>query len=154
MSALVTIAPATETLPPSILTGSSLPLTVLTICPSFRSVDIALAGTTCAVRIAVSFSLFSGFSSVSTVPAGSLAKASSVGAKTVNGPGPLSVSTSPAACRAAASVLNDPAATAVSTMSLVDSAANGAGAGAVTAGAAVVPFTGAAESVSAEASQP
>ena len=48
---------------------------------------------------------------------GSLANASSVGAKTVNGPGPLSVGTRPAAVRAAASVLNDPAPTAVSTMS-------------------------------------
>jgi hypothetical protein len=66
--------------------------------------------------------LFSGFSSVSTVPAGSFANASSVGAKTVNGPFPFSVSTSPAACSAFASVLNDPAATAVSTMSFVSRA--------------------------------
>ena len=65
-----------------------------------------------------SFALFSGLSSVSSVPAGSLANASSVGAKTVNGPLPFSVSTrSAAACSAFASVLNDPAATAVSTMS-------------------------------------
>src|SRR3954462_7398490 len=65
-----------------------------------------------------SFSLFSGFSSDSTVPAGSLANASSVGANTVNGPAPFNVSISPAAVRALASVVNDPAATAVSTMSL------------------------------------
>ena len=39
--------------------------------------------------MATSLSLFSGFSRSSTVPAGSLAKASSVGAKTVNGPGAL-----------------------------------------------------------------
>ena len=58
-----------------------------------------------------------------TVPAGNLANASSVGAKTVNGPVPLSVSTSPAAFSAAASVLKDPAATAVSTMSFFSSAA-------------------------------
>jgi len=51
------------------------------------------------------------------VPAGSLAKASSVGAKTVKGPGPFNVSTRSAALRAAARVLNEPAATAVSTMS-------------------------------------
>ena len=37
----------------------------------------------------VSLALFSGLSSVSTVPAGSLANASSVGANTVNGPGAL-----------------------------------------------------------------
>ena len=40
---------------------------------------------------------FSGRSSVCTVPAGSCSKAALVGAKTVNGPAPESVSTSPAA---------------------------------------------------------
>ena len=74
-------------------------------------------GTTWYLRIATSFALFSGFKRLSTVPAGSLAKAASVGAKTVNGPGPFSVSTSPAAWSAAARVWNEPAATAVSTMS-------------------------------------
>jgi hypothetical protein len=49
--------------------------------------------------------LFSGLSSVSTVPAGSLAKAELVGANTVNGPLPDSVSTSPAAFTAATSVV-------------------------------------------------
>src|SRR5271166_2576197 len=67
--------------------------------------------------MATSFSLFSGFNRSSTVPAGNLANASSVGAKTVKGPLPFRVSTRPAACRAAARVLNEPAATAVSTMS-------------------------------------
>ena len=52
----------------------------------------------------------------STVPAGSLPNASSVGAKTVNGPSPESVSANPAAVTAATSVLNEPAAIAVSTM--------------------------------------
>ena len=52
------------------------------------------------------------------MPAGSFAKASSVGANTVNGPGPFRVSTRSAACSALASAWNDPAATAVSTMSL------------------------------------
>src|SRR5688500_18744397 len=66
-----------------------------------------------------SFDLFSGFSSVSSVPAGSLANAASVGANTVNGPGPLSVATRSAASSAVASVLNEPASTAVSTMSFV-----------------------------------
>ena len=51
------------------------------------------------------------------LPAGSAAKASSVGAKRVNGPSLLSVSTSPAAFVAATNVLKLPAATAVSTMS-------------------------------------
>src|SRR5438270_4028939 len=53
----------------------------------------------------VSVSLFSGLTSVSTVPAGSLAKAALVGAKTVNGPGLDSVSTRPAALTAATSVV-------------------------------------------------
>src|SRR3954449_4776384 len=58
----------------------------------------------------------------STVPAGSLANASSVGAKTVYGPAPLRVSTSPAAVAAVSRVLNDPAAAAVSTMSFIAAA--------------------------------
>ena len=49
--------------------------------------------------------LFSGFTSMSTVPAGSFAKASLVGANTVNGPGPFNVSTRPAALTAATSVV-------------------------------------------------
>ena len=73
--------------------------------------------------MAVSLALFSGLSRLSSVPAGSLANASSVGANTVNGPLPFSVSTRPAACSAAARVLNDPAATAVSTMSAVAASA-------------------------------
>src|SRR5579864_2541787 len=64
-------------------------------------------------------SLFSGFSSVSTVPAGSLANASLVGAKTVNGPAPLSVSTRPAAFTAATRVVWSAELTALSIMSLV-----------------------------------
>ena len=56
-----------------------------------------LAGHDVVGEDARSLALFSGLSSVSTVPAGSLANASSVGANTVNGPGPLSVSTRPAA---------------------------------------------------------
>ena len=72
-----------------------------------------------------SFALFSGLSSISRVPAGSFANASSVGAKTVNGPLPLSVPIRSAAASAFARVLNDPAATAVSTMSLVSAGAAG-----------------------------
>ena len=53
------------------------------------------------VRVA----LFSGFTSVSTVPAGSLPKAALVGANTVNGPLPSRVSTRPAAFTAATSVV-------------------------------------------------
>ena len=53
----------------------------------------------------VSVSLFSGLTSVSTVPAGRRANAALVGAKTVNGPLPDSVSTRPAALTAATSVV-------------------------------------------------
>ena len=45
----------------------------------------------------MSLALFSGFKRLSTVPAGSLANAASVGANTVKGPVPFSVSTNPAA---------------------------------------------------------
>src|ERR1700693_1111374 len=48
--------------------------------------------------------LFSGLSSELSVPAGGAANASLVGPNTVNGPGPDSVSTSPAALTAATSV--------------------------------------------------
>ena len=47
---------------------------------------------------------------------GSLANAASVGAKTVNGPGPASTLSSPVACSSLTSVVNCPAATAVWTM--------------------------------------
>lgn len=53
----------------------------------------------------------------STVPAGSFAKASSVGAKTVKRPALFKVSTKPATVTAAVEVLNEPAAIAVSTIS-------------------------------------
>ena len=54
----------------------------------------------------MSLALFSGFTNVSTVPAGSLANAELTGAKMVNGPGPLSVSTRPAAETAATNVVS------------------------------------------------
>ena len=53
------------------------------------------------------------------LPAGSLANAALVGAKTVNGPGPCSVSTSPAALTAATSVVWSAELTAFSTIVLV-----------------------------------
>ncbi len=58
--------------------------------------DMALAPTTWQVRTLVNVSLASGFNRPSTVPAGKAAKASLVGANTVNGPAPCRVSTSPA----------------------------------------------------------
>ncbi len=68
----------------------------------------------------VSAALFSGLSRVSTVPAGSAANASLVGANTVNGPAPFSVGTSPAALTAATSVVWSLELTALSTMSLLE----------------------------------
>src|SRR5690606_8763764 len=65
-----------------------------------------------------SISLFSGFSSVSTVPAGRAAKASLVGARTVKGPAPDRVSTRPAALTAATSVVWSAELTAFSMMFL------------------------------------
>src|SRR5579863_1692084 len=72
--------------------------------------------------MAFNLSLFSGLRSDSTVPAGSLLKASSVGANTVKGPLPFRVSARPAAWSAAAKVLKVPAATAVSTIVLLSGA--------------------------------
>ena len=66
--------------------------------------------------------MFSGFSNDSKVPIGNLAKASSVGANTVNGPALLSVLTRSAACTALTSVVNEPASTATSTMSFFEPA--------------------------------
>lgn len=63
-------------------------------------------------------SLFSGFNKLSKLPDGKLAKALSVGAKTVNGPSPLSVSTNPADLSADTKVLSWSLFTAVSTISL------------------------------------
>ncbi len=67
--------------------------------------------------MALSFGTF--FISSSNEPAGSNEKARSSGAKMVNGPGPFSVSTNPAAFIAAINVLKPPAATAISTISSV-----------------------------------
>ena len=65
--------------------------------------------------------MFSGLSSVSTVPAGKAAKAALVGANTVNGPGPFKVSTKPAALTAATRVVWSLELTALSMMSLLTS---------------------------------
>merc|ERR1719265_2265755 len=63
-----------------------------------------------------SFALFSGLRSESSVPFGNLAKASFVGANTVNGPVPESVSTRPPAFTAVTSVDKSAVAAASSTM--------------------------------------
>src|SRR4028118_1335080 len=63
----------------------------------------------------VSVAFWAGCTSDSTVPAGSLAKAALVGAKTVKGPLPLSVSARPAAWTAATRVEKSGLPTATST---------------------------------------
>ena len=64
----------------------------------------------------VNVALFSGLTSVSTVPAGNFANASLVGANTVNGPVPDNVVTRSAALTAATSVVKFGAAEALSTI--------------------------------------
>ena len=105
---------AIQPLPSRTLKVRTLPCSVLA-CPAFTSAAITFPAITWSLRRPANFSL--SFSKLSKVPAGSLAKASSVGANTVNGPGPLSASTNPAAFTAATKVLKLPAATAVSTIS-------------------------------------
>merc|ERR1740117_1397617 len=67
-------------------------------------------------RISVSAFLFWGFNKLPSTPSGSAAKASLVGAKTVNVPGELSVSTKSAAITACTSVESSGVACASSTM--------------------------------------
>ena len=83
------------------------------------SADVKSPATTCAVRILVRVALFSGFNRVYTVPAGSASNAEFTGAKTVNGPGPISASTRPAALTAATNVVWSLEFTAFSMMFLV-----------------------------------
>ena len=117
-SVRVTMSPLTSavSLQPPRVSITCLPPSSLIIF--WTSAAMALAPTTWQVRILVSMSLFSGFSSVSTVPAGRASKAALVGANTVKGPSPCRVSTRPAACTAATSVVWSFEFTAFSTMFL------------------------------------
>ena len=101
---MATLAWLMNTLPPCSETRSSLPSTVLIISPSFRSlVKTRGPATTWYARMSSSCALFSGLRSLVSSPAGSALNASSVGAKTVNGPWPSRVLTSAPALRAATS---------------------------------------------------
>jgi len=84
---------------------TSLHSTVVAVIHWATSAAITLPGTTWYVSISCSIWIFSGLSSISTVPAGSLANAASVGANTVNGPSDERVSTSPASATAVTSVV-------------------------------------------------
>lgn len=117
MSAAVSLTPLTRTAPSLKAMAMDSPPRVLAEAFSSAVARGTRAAMTCNFKMATSWALFSGLRRDSSVPLGSLAKAASLGAKTVNGPSPLSAPTKSAAVRAAARVLNEPAATAVSTMS-------------------------------------
>merc|ERR1719469_189320 len=85
-------------------TCTLLPSTVLTLWKYFKSVDRTSAGSTWKLRMSTNVSLFSGFRRVSRVPSGKAAKPSLVGAKTVNGPAEVNVSTKSPATTAATRV--------------------------------------------------
>jgi len=85
-------------------TCTLLPSTVFTLWKNFRSVDNTSDPKTWYVRMSTNVSLFSGFRSVSRVPSGKAANPSLVGAKTVNGPGEVRVSTKSPATTAATRV--------------------------------------------------
>src|SRR6478609_1938307 len=116
-SAVVTFASSTFT-PELVSINTGDPETVLKTCSSFRSFDATAApATTWYVKISVSAALLSP-ARTPGLAVSKAANAASVGANTVNGPGPFRTSIKPALVNAAASFVKLPAATAVSTMSL------------------------------------
>jgi len=131
-SAFVTVASFTFTVVPSIVMVNFAPFTVSAVIPLDKSLLRTFPLTTWYFRILVSSALLArSASAVVFKAARAAANASSVGAKTVNGPVPFNVLTKSAAVRACANTVNFPAAIAVSTMSLASLAgAAGAGAGA------------------------
>merc|ERR1719469_1756189 len=84
--------------------STNVSLTVATLWKYFKSVDRTWDGSTWKVRMCTNVSLFSGFRRVSRVPSGKAAKPSLVGAKTVNGPAEVNVSTKSPATTAATRV--------------------------------------------------
>merc|ERR1711957_218887 len=94
----------TFTTPPKTVMCNFLPSTVGTSWKAARSVESTFPDTTWYVRMSTNVALFSGFNKDSTVPAGSAANPSFVGANTVNGPAELSVSTKSPATTAATKV--------------------------------------------------
>ena len=92
------------------------PAVFTVVLPAGISPALMTVGSTCLKSTAFSCSIFSGFKRLANASAGILAKASLVGAKTVNGPFPLNTSTNPAACTAVTRVDNAGVATAASTI--------------------------------------
>ena len=115
MSAISTVASPIETVPPSTEIARLSPCTVSAESSVTTCSELTAPATTWYSRMSVNAGMSP--SSDSTVPSGSFANASSVGAKTVNGPSPCNVPTRPAASRAATNVPNLPSPTAMSTMS-------------------------------------
>jgi hypothetical protein len=109
--ALTTVAPPTITLPPLTRIETGLPSSVLAEWSFIACAAVTFPLTTWYRRTARSFALF--FASEASVAFGTLAKAASVGAKTVYGPLPSSVPARPAFRSSEESVLNCPAAIAV-----------------------------------------
>ena len=85
-SATVTCALSINTPLAFIVTVTSVPNSVVTICPFVSIVDITLSATTWCFKISVSWGI--SFRRAVTVPTGNKLKAASVGANNVNGPGP------------------------------------------------------------------
>ena len=104
MSAVVTRAPPTVTTPPATVTGSVVPSTVVNVWPFCSWPAVMRPGTTWNVSTFVRIARFPDSSRRCSTSAGRALKAGLIGAKTVNGPGPLSVAVSSAACRADTSV--------------------------------------------------
>ena len=146
MSVITTLAWSTIT---------ELPITdISTDCPcsvgAESSVTTSAASTLPLVTWYSNMSLRAGISASkdSRVPSGRLAKASSVGAKTVNWSSPLSTPSSSAACRAVTSVVNLPSATAISTMVFATIASS------ITGSATAIILDDEAASVSTSSSEP
>ena len=122
ISAMMTVELFTFSWAPFLLTVTVLPSSILTFagrCNALSRAALTLAPLmTWYLRMRASCAMFAGFNKSVTVPAGSLANAASVGAKTVNGPLPFKAVAKLAAESAATSVLKPPLAMAVSTMSL------------------------------------
>merc|ERR1712216_767538 len=118
LSAAVTLALLTYTLPSFFTTRRSLPSTVFTSWNGFRSFDCTAPDTTWYVSTESSSLMLAGSSRCASGALGTLPKASFVGANTVNGPALSSVSTSLPALTAVTSVERSGVATASSTMFL------------------------------------
>merc|ERR1719409_2306474 len=106
----------TRTCPFHFVTCSGLPSTVLTAWNGSNCADRTCSGRTWYFRMSTSLALFSGFIKLSSVPGGRALNASSVGAKTVNFPAELKVSTKSPATKADTKILKSAVCSANCTM--------------------------------------